>query len=1425
MSRLLVRVILPLVLLSLAAHAVSSAPLHFVPQRLSQPDGRVLECFASGDEYYNWLHDANGYTIIQDQRTGWYVYAELQSGVLVASRYVPGKDLPEAHGIAPWLRMSETQIASLRGVFRKPPAGEPPVQLSAPTKGTVNNLVVFIRFSDEAEYTDSLTLYQSMCNATAGNSMLAYFREASYNQLTIQTSFFPASPSVVVRSYKDSLPRSYYQPYSTTNTNGYGSDQMARETALLVRAINAVAADVPDTLVIDSDKDGTIDNVCFVVSGQPTAWATLLWPHMSALGSSAATIRGARVGTYNFQLQSSLKSSGVGVLCHEMFHSLGSPDLYHYNHNGMSPVARWDIMEQDGNPPQHMGAHMKWRYGKWIATMPEITAPGTYTLNPLTSPTNNCYRIKSPYSTTEYFAVEYRRKAGLFEGTLPGDGLLVYRINTAYRGNASGPPDEVYIYRPGGTLTANGTPDLAFFSATSGRKAINDNTNPSSFLSTGKKGGLNISNVTAAGATISFDVVLDTQSVQLASPLKNAQWIIGETKRIGWTTFGLPRTMKVEYSIDSGVTYMPVVSTGRTSWYWQVPNTPSAECRMRITDQNNAGVRDSVDFVICPPFYRSQFNYDVTDTTKARDHAGILFFQGEFWTSRASSDQYYRWTPEGEIIEEFYISGTAAMKAMTTDGQFVYGATGSNRLPKIDAQNRMRIELIMAPVKAQFITYDPTAAQGQGGFWIGEPGSDLVLVDRTGKELRRIAYAAFDIPNVTGIAYDDYTAGAPYLWLFSKGAGAGNPQYLWRLRLSDGTRTELFHDVLQDIGSTSVDGLAGGLTIAQGVIPGRVSLCGTLLGTPNRLFGYEFPDTETVLLLEENVAYPPGGKASDHGWTASEFEGLRPIRVADFGLYYPNYASSNIGRSLRVEGDESPRENLAKSFARQTDHSVYAAALVHVDTASKAPSIVFTLSPENTGNAASCSVAVKQLDAGRIAFGLAKSTVASEAVFSDSACYPRSTYLVVVKYSFRPGAADDSISLWIDPVINGHEPPPSVRLRPSSADAPDISAVTLLQANMPAYSARVDGIRVATAWDRAVAPGRAWFDRSVLVIDETDESAAPFSAAGITDSAVDAFYWDAFLPSATWDYAAQGLPPRELLRHHQLVIWHADHPAETAPHVVARPDVVEMLQDYLDAGGKLIVCGWRVVKSFDWSKTPPLSFKSGSFVYDYLHVQESDETPMDGDCIGAATTDASYHAMTVDSTKLRGAPFNGKLSRVEVFRALADSTTILLRYRNDAASPNQQYAGMPVALRNRNPLSETVLLGFPLSFMRRDEAILFAADILRQLGVSAIPTGTGFTPVLPDAIAVLEPNFPNPVAAHTTIPFVLREAGHVRIAIINALGQEVALLVDAYRPAGRYATRVNGGLAPGVYFVRLVFDPSPAGKATCVIGRSMLVLR
>ena len=112
--------------------------------------------------------------------------------------------------------------------------------------------------------------------------MYNYFKEVSYELLTVNTVHYPTCELSENISYQDQHTRSYYQPYNeVTNPNGYQNDNQARirEHTLLKNAVEYVANEIPEDLDIDSNDDGYIDNVTFLIKGSPGDWADLLWPH------------------------------------------------------------------------------------------------------------------------------------------------------------------------------------------------------------------------------------------------------------------------------------------------------------------------------------------------------------------------------------------------------------------------------------------------------------------------------------------------------------------------------------------------------------------------------------------------------------------------------------------------------------------------------------------------------------------------------------------------------------------------------------------------------------------------------------------------------------------------------------------------------------------------------------------------------------------------------------------------------------------------------------------------------------------------------------------------------------------------------------------------------------------------------------------
>ncbi len=71
----------------------------------------------------------------------------------------------------------------------------------------------------------------------------------------------------------------------------------------------------------------------------------------------------------------------------------------------------------------------------------------------------------------------------------------------------------------------------------------------------------------------------------------------------------------------------------------------------------------------------------------------------------------------------------------------------------------------------------------------------------------------------------------------------------------------------------------------------------------------------------------------------------------------------------------------------------------------------------------------------------------------------------------------------------------------------------------------------------------------------------------------------------------------------------------------------------------------------------------------------------------------------------------------------------------------------------------------------------------------------------------LKQNFPNPFNPSTTIQFDSPKGGHVRLAVYDALGKQVALLADGYEDAGSHIVSYDASrLATGIYFYRLEAD-------------------
>ncbi|MEO5803380.1 MAG: M6 family metalloprotease domain-containing protein [Verrucomicrobiota bacterium] len=431
-SNLTVSLVIALVLLMLAtrAHAINASP-H--PVELTQPDGAKITLHIRGDEHFNWHEDTNGFTVVRS--SGRYVYAKRGiNGALAPTDLEVGKDDPKfsglAKGVLPAREIIEQQQAA--------PAEETVSAAVNPTTGTLKNLVILCKFSDHTTgvQTRAPADYDVLFNRVGGDSILAssgsirdYYQEISYGKITID--------STVVAWV--TLPNS--EAYYANGQTGRGSYPQNAQR-MVEDALNLI-----DPLVnfaqFDANNDGYIDSVTIIHSGYGAEWGggggNWIWSHKWGVPtpwiSTDRNAIGVNVKVSGYHTEPALwGTSGttitrIGVICHEIGHAFGLPDLYDTDKSS-SGIGSYCLMANswgfDGSQlhPPHMSAWCKMLLG-WVA--PTAIGPGVY-VAPRVETSPNVFRVESGYPSGEYLLIENRQPAG-FESDMPQGGLAIWHID------------------------------------------------------------------------------------------------------------------------------------------------------------------------------------------------------------------------------------------------------------------------------------------------------------------------------------------------------------------------------------------------------------------------------------------------------------------------------------------------------------------------------------------------------------------------------------------------------------------------------------------------------------------------------------------------------------------------------------------------------------------------------------------------------------------------------------------------------------------------------------------------------------------------------------------------------------------------------------------------------------------------------------
>ena len=571
------------VLLSTSAHASPAAPIKIT---LKQPDGKTFYARQFGDEWNNGFETSEGYTIVRARGTRrWEFATKGPRGTLQPSGRMVGLESPPA--------VKEHLRSDAVSVSRSPQVQGP--ALSIPNTGTQKNLVILLKFPDQAAVGSTPAQWNAKFFG-ASNSVKSYYQEVSYGKLNMAPaaeSHGTANDGVV-----GWLTMSYNHPNTATSPPGTANQQLARDA---VQAANPYV----NYAAFDSNSDGFLSSrelhVTVIVAGYEASYDSTcgksVWGHRWSLsGTQQPTVDGvvfgdaAHGGGYTeFGEWHCDHMATIGIMVHELGHDLYLPDLYDTNPaDGTSAgVGKWSVMGDDwsalpgnyqGTSPSHFDAWSK-SYEGWITPQ---RASGIQTIDQAETnataiqlrdnPNGVDWTYNNSSGTGEYFLVENRQKVG-FDAALPGCGLLVWHIDETRPYGSNANADETHklvdveeadgINQLDGNVNRGDAGDP--YPGSTNNISFNGTSNPNSKLYNGTSSGVASENMNGLCSSTMSATITDPGVTQRPAnnDFANAQALTGSSATATGTNVGATK--------EAGEPNHAGNTGGKSVWYKWTP--------------------------------------------------------------------------------------------------------------------------------------------------------------------------------------------------------------------------------------------------------------------------------------------------------------------------------------------------------------------------------------------------------------------------------------------------------------------------------------------------------------------------------------------------------------------------------------------------------------------------------------------------------------------------------------------------------------------------------------------------------------------------------------------------------------------------------------------------------------------------------------
>jgi len=252
-----------------------------------------------------------------------------------------------------------------------------------------------------------------------------------------------------------------------------------------------------------------------------------------------------------------------------------------------------------------------------------------------------------------------------------------------------------------------------------------------------------------------------------------------------------------------------------------------------------------------------------------------------------STPEMFKYDMQGNLLDTFLLFNMTDtindIRDLAYDGQYYYGAAprDTSRIYRIDFDNQVCIDTIHVVYRCRALAYNDDDSVFYSNNW----DTDIIVFNHNGTIVDTLVRSSqtHTYASYYGLAYDNWSAGGPYLWAFSQeGTNSGT---LVQLELPSGHETGFY----KDVGSLAPGSIAGGL-FTYPDYDSSIAVIGGVMQN-DLMFGFELAP-----VMPPPASYQIGGNLS--AASASLDEG-----IVDLYRIYGNEVVNTYSTSVNSLGD------------------------------------------------------------------------------------------------------------------------------------------------------------------------------------------------------------------------------------------------------------------------------------------------------------------------------------------------------------------------------------------------------------------------------------------------------------------------------------------------------------------------------------------